>query len=102
MLRTFYTEALLTATVFLITHTHTQHTLSLTHRKRAKLSKEKLREAKRLCVRAEKLLYTDLVGSFVSESISNISSFERKKNLGKYSLFFSRYSFSPYSQRRVE
>ena len=37
-----------------------------------------------------------LVGSLVSESISSISSLERKKKRGKYNLFFSRYSLRPY------
>ena len=38
---------------------------------------------------------TNLFGSLVSERISNSSSLDRKKNRGKYNLFFSRYSFSP-------
>ena len=37
-----------------------------------------------------------LVGSLVSERISSISSFDRKKNLGKKSLFFSRYAARPF------
>mmetsp|Transcript_62800 Transcript_62800/g.198892 ORF Transcript_62800/g.198892 Transcript_62800/m.198892 type:complete len:287 (-) Transcript_62800:2989-3849(-) len=37
-----------------------------------------------------------LVGSFVSERISSISSLERKKKRGKKSRFFSRYAASPF------
>ena len=41
---------------------------------------------------------TYLVGSFVSERISRSSSLDKKKNLGKYNLFFSKYSFKPYKR----
>lgn len=36
------------------------------------------------------------VGSFVSDKISNNSSLDRKKNLGKKRRFLSRYSFKPF------
>ena len=36
------------------------------------------------------------MGSFVSDKISSISSFDRKKKRGKKSLFFSRYAARPF------
>ena len=40
-------------------------------------------------------IITNLFGSLVSERISKSSSLDKKKKRGKYSLFFSKYSFSP-------
>ena len=41
-----------------------------------------------------------LVGSFVSDRISNNSSFDKKKNRGKYNRFFSKYSFKPWQIKK--
>ena len=40
-------------------------------------------------------IITNRFGSLVSERISKSSSLDKKKKRGKYSLFFSKYSFSP-------
>lgn len=53
---------------------------------------------KYICMISNTLLYfewTHRIGSLVSERISSSSSLDKKKNLGKYKRFFSRYAFNP-------